>query len=128
MKPIDAPLPDQCPDCGGNIVEDHLDQQFQTEIPRRPIIRQFNIHCGHCQQCGKHVRGRHPLQTSNATGAAQSQLGADAQAAIVYLNKRAGMSYGKIADTFRNFYGITLTPRRLCPDRSTGRPNPPAGL
>jgi transposase len=106
----DAPLPPQCPDCGGKIIEDHLDQQYQTEIPRQAIHRQFNIHCGHCEQCGKHVRGRHPLQTSDATGAAQSQLGPDAQAAVVYLNKRAGMSYGKIADTFHTFYNITLTP------------------
>jgi transposase len=106
----EAPLPEQCPDCGGKIIEDHLDQQFQTEIPRQPIVRQFNIHCGQCETCGKHVRGRHPLQTSDATGAARSQLGPDTQAAIVYLNKHAGMSYGKIADTFHTFYRITLTP------------------
>jgi transposase len=106
---LDSPLPEQCPNCGGDVVEDHLDQQFQTEIPRKPIVREFKIHCGHCQKCGKHLRGRHPLQTSDATGAAQSQLGADAQAAIVYLNKRAGMSHGKIADTFDKFFGITLT-------------------
>ena len=106
---LDAPLPEQCPDCGGKVIEDHLDEQFQTEIPRQPIVRQFHIHCGHCQSCGKHVRGRHPLQTSDATGAAQSQIGPDAQAAVVYLNKRAGMSYGKIADTFHAFHGITLT-------------------
>jgi len=107
---LDAPLPEQCPDCGGEVVEDHLDQQFQTEIPRQPIVREFTIHCGHCPKCGKHLRGRHALQTSNATGAAQSQLGGDAQAAIVYLNKRAGMSHGKIADTFAKLFGITLTP------------------
>jgi transposase len=28
----------------------------------------------------------------------------------VYLNKRAGMSHGKIADTFDKFFGITVTP------------------
>lgn len=108
---LDAPLPEQCPDCGGEVVEDpeRLDQQFQTEIPRQPIVRAFTIHCGHCGKCGKRVRGRHPLQTSDATGAAQSQLGADAQAAIVDLNKRAGMSYGKIADTFDRVFGIPIT-------------------
>jgi transposase len=106
---LDVPLPEQCPDCGGNVVEDHLDQQFQTEIPRQPIVREFKIHCGQCQNCGKHLRGRHPLQTSDATGAAQSQLGGDAQATIVYLNKRAGMSHGKIADTFDKVFGIQLT-------------------
>lgn len=106
---LEATLPDQCPDCGGKVVEDHLDAQYQTEIPRQPIHRKFNIHCGHCEQCGKHLRGRHSLQTSTATGAAQSQLGADAQTTIVYLNKRAGMSHGKIADTFAKVFGISLT-------------------
>jgi transposase len=106
---LDAPLPDHCPDCGGDVVEDHLDQQFQTEIPRQPINRQFNIHCGHCQKCGKHLRGRHELQTSDATGVAQSQLGSDAQAAVVYLNKHVGASYGKITDIFAKFYGISVT-------------------
>ena len=106
---LDAPLPEHCPGCGGVVVEDHLDQQFQTEIPRQPIIRQFTIHCGHCRKCGTPLRGTHPLQTSGATGAARSQLGGDAQAAIVDLNKRAGLSHGKIADTFHNLFGITLT-------------------
>lgn len=108
---LDAALPERCPDCGGQVVEDadRLDQQFQTDIPRQPIVREFTIHCGHCEKCGKRLRGRHPLQTSDATGAAQSQLGADAQAAIVDLNKRAGMSYGKIADTFARVFGIPLT-------------------
>jgi transposase len=107
---LEAVLPDHCPGCGGEVVEDHLDQQFQTEIPRQPIVREFRIHCGHCKKCGQPLRGRHPLQTSDVTGAAQSQLGGDAQAAIVYLNKRAGMSHGKIADTFDKVFGITLTP------------------
>lgn len=106
---LEAVLPEQCPNCGGDVVEDQLDAQYQTEIPRQPVIRKFNIHCGHCPKCGKQLRGRHPLQTSDATGAAQSQLGADAQAAVVYLNKRAGMSHGKIADTFAKFFGISLT-------------------
>lgn len=106
---LEATLPDHCPDCGGDVVEDHLDQQFQTEIPRKPIVRKINIHCGHCNKCGKKVRGRHPLQTSDATGAAQSQLGPDAQAAVVDLNKRAGMSFGKIACTFDRLFGINLT-------------------
>jgi transposase len=108
---LDAPLPNKCPDanCGGNIVEDSTDTQYQTEIPREPIQREITIHCGHCDKCGHKVRGRHPLQTSAATGAAQSQLGPDAQAAIVDLNKRAGMSYGKIADTFSRAFGMILT-------------------
>src|SRR5437660_286755 len=54
-------------------------------------------------------RDNHPLQTSDATGAAASQVGPDAQAAVVLLNKHAGLSYGKIAQVLTAFFGITLT-------------------
>jgi transposase len=97
---LEAPLPGQCPTCGGPTVETHLDYAYQTEIPRRPLHRRFTIHCGRCQKCGKSVRGRHALQTSDATGAAAAQLGPDAQAAVVLLNKDAGLSHGKISRTF----------------------------
>lgn len=105
----EAPLPDVCPDCGGQLHETHVDQQYQTEIPRQPIVRQFNIHCGQCQGCGQACQGRHPLQTSDATGAAASQLGPDAQAAVVYLNKHAGLSHGKIVHALHTLFGIQLS-------------------
>jgi transposase len=107
---LDAPLPEACPDCGGKVVEERIDEQFQTEIPRKPVVRKFRIHCGHCVKCRKTIRGRHPLQTSDATGAARSQLGGDAQAAIVYLNKHAGMSHGKISHAFDKLFGMKVTP------------------
>lgn len=108
---LDAPLPEVCPDCGGEIEEDDAcDEQFQTDLPREPLRRKICIHKGTCKTCGRRVRGRHPVQTSDATGAAQSQLGPQAQAAIIYLNKRSGMSYGKIADYFREANGIDLRP------------------
>jgi transposase len=108
---LEAPLPEACPHCGGAIAEDDaVDEQFQTDIPMQPVQRKFRIHKGTCQCCGRRLRGRHALQTSDATGAAQSQLGPNAQAGIVYLNKRSGMSYGKIADFFKEANGIDLKP------------------
>jgi transposase len=105
----EAPLPEQCPDCGGDVKETHIDQQYQVEIPRRPIHRQFNIHIGCCAQCRRRVQGRHPLQTSDALGAAAAQLGPDAQAAVVDFNKQAGMSHGKISRVFQTLFGIKLS-------------------
>jgi len=108
---LEATLPEACPQCGGEIQEeDEVVEQFQTDIPTEPVRRKFRIHKGCCKRCGRRVRGRHPLQTSDAVGAAQSQIGPNAQASIVYLNKRAGMSYGKIADYFREANGIQLRP------------------
>jgi transposase len=105
----EAPLPDVCPDCGGPIEETHAQQQYQVEIPRQPIHRQFNVHIGWCAACQRRLQGRHPLQTSDALGAAASQLGPDAQAAVVELNKNAGLSHGKVSAAFRNLFGIPLT-------------------
>jgi transposase len=49
------------------------------------------------------------LQTSDALGAAASQVGPDAQAAIVDLNKAMGLSHHKIAQTMEALFGIDLT-------------------
>jgi transposase len=105
----EAALPDACPECGGPLDETHVAQQFQVEIPRKPVHRQFNIHVGQCRQCQRRVQGRHPLQTSDALGAAAAQLGPDAQAAVVELNKQGGMSHGKVARCLDSLFGIRLS-------------------
>jgi transposase len=105
----EAHLPAACPDCGGPVCETHIAQQFQVEIPRKPIHRQFNIHVGQCRQCHRRVQGRHPLQTSDALGAAAAQLGPDAQAAVVELNKQGGLSHGKVSRCLESLFGIPLS-------------------
>ena len=105
----DAPLPAACPTCQGRVDERSVAPQYQTEIPRKPILRRFDVHLGVCACCGKHVQGRHPLQTSDALGAAASQLGPDAQALATTLNKEAGLSHGKIQRVFATVFGITFS-------------------
>jgi transposase len=102
-------LPSACPDCGGPLDESHVAQQFQVEIPRTPIHRQFNVHVGQCSRCHRRVQGRHALQTSDALGAAVSQLGPDAQAAVVELNKQGGLSHGKVTQCLKSLFGIPLS-------------------
>lgn len=105
---IDVPLPNVC-SCGCDaIVETGVVQQFQTEIPRKPIHRRFDIRIGQCGNCGKRLQGRHESQTSDATGAAASQIGPDAQAAMVLLNKDMGLSHGKIQSVLESLFGITI--------------------
>ncbi len=106
---LEALLPDTCPQCGGSVQETEVATQYQTEIPRRPLIRQFNVHVGWCCGCGRRLQGRHPLQTSDALGAAAAQIGPDAQAAVALLNKTFGLSHIKVATVFHALFGITLT-------------------
>jgi transposase len=106
---LEAPLPDACPHCRGPVTPTEVAPQYQTDIPRQPLRRQFNVRIGHCRQCGRRIQGRHPLQTSDALGAAASQVGPDAQAAIVTLNKEAGLSHGKVAACLGALLGLDLT-------------------
>ena len=107
----------RCPACGGAVHETHVACQFQVEIPRRPLYRRFNVHVGQCACCGHRVQGRHALQTSDALGAAASQLGPDLQATIVQLNKAegdrrgslTGLSHGKIQRLLHSLCGIELS-------------------
>ena len=106
---IDVPSPTRCPSCGGRVWEAHVDQQFQIEIPRRAILRRFDLHIGVCACCGERVQPRHELQTSDALGAAAVQFGPDAQALIALLKNKIGLSYGDITALMKDAFGIELT-------------------
>jgi transposase len=111
----DVPLPESCPHCGGHeLTTDRVCPQYQTDIPRKPIHRQFDIHIGHCSGCGERVQGRHELQTSDALGAAASQLGADLQAALTVANKELGLSHGKCRQLIERLFGISLSRSTNC--------------
>jgi transposase len=106
----DAPLPAQCPDCGGSVRRQRVVSQYQEDLPlQRPVVHEFRIAVGHCRQCHRRVQGRHPLQTSDALGAAAVQLGPQAVALAVILNKQCGLSFGRIVHLLRDRFGLTVT-------------------
>jgi transposase len=91
-------------------VETRIASQYQEELPvPQVIVRHVRVHVGRCRTCGRRVQGRHRLQTSDALGAAAAQLGPEAIALAVVLNKQLGLSFGKVATLFRQQYGLTVT-------------------
>ena len=78
-----------------DVQETHVAPQYQTEIPRTVIYRQFDVHVGMCEHCGQTVEGRHALQINAARGAAASQLGPNVHAVLAIMNKQLGLSHGK---------------------------------
>lgn len=107
---IAVSLPACCPECRSTeFVATRVDHQYQTEIIRKPHRRRFDIQIATCKGCGATVQGRHELQTSDALGAAASQLGADAHAALSILNKEMGLSHGKCAKVFKRLFGIEIS-------------------
>jgi transposase len=106
----EAPLPEQCPHCQQAVRLRRVALQYQEELPaQRPLVRAFRVAIGECRHCHARVQGRHPLQTSDALGAAGVQLGPHAVALAVILNKQLGLSYGKITQLLGERFGLTVT-------------------
>ncbi len=110
----DVPLPPTCPSCGGPVRETHVAAQYQEDLPPvQPVVRRFDVHVGECAGCHGRIHGRHALQTSDALGAAAVQIGPQAIALAVTLNKQFGLSFGKIATVFRTRFALHVTPSAL---------------
>jgi transposase len=60
------------------------------------------------------VQGRHPKQTSNALGAAASQLGPRALAVAADLHTCLGLPLGKVSRLFETVFGLSITRGGLC--------------
>jgi transposase len=80
----------------------------------RPIVREFQIGIGRCRQCGRRVQARHPLQTSDALGAAAHHLGPQALALTATLHSALGVPYAKIARLFTTAFGFPVNRSTLC--------------
>ena len=106
----DVPVPATCPDCGAGVEDTQVVAQYQEDLPPvRPVVRRFDVHIGRCRRCGRRVQGRHPLQTSDAVGAAAVQLGPQAVAVAASFNKQLGLSFSKIGTVFADRFGLTVT-------------------
>jgi len=106
---LDAPLPTCCPGCGGEVDFERWAEQFQTELPTlQPTVTKFRIGVGRCRGCRRRVQGRHPEQTSDALGAASSQVGPRALAWGSWLHYGLGLSFGKTSALLGRL-GINVT-------------------
>jgi len=104
-----APLPECCPDCGGEIEHLRDAEQFQTELPEtRPVTTRFRVRVGRCMKCRRRIQGRHPEQTSDALGAAGSMLGPHARNFATWLHYALGLSFGKTAGVLGHL-GVPVT-------------------
>lgn len=111
---IAVPLPEQCQHCGGAVAFQRTEAQYQEEIVRRTLVRRFDIAVGQCQRCGRHVQGRHRLQTSDALGAAAVQLGPEALTLAALMNKQMGLSLGHTRQVLQQGFGLTVSCSGIC--------------
>jgi len=103
-------LPGCCPGCGGELVVERVAVQYQEELPpTRPLVTCYQVQVGRCRACGRRVQARHPAQTSDALGAAGTQLGPRVVALAAWLSKGLGMPAGKVARLLGHL-GLQVTP------------------
>jgi len=111
---IAVPAPRRCLRCGGPVRVQRVEPQYQEEIVRLTVVRRFDVEVGQCIHCGAHTKGRHPLQTSDALGAAQVQLGPEALALGAHLNKQVGLSLGQTTKVLQLGFGLQVSRAGLC--------------
>ena len=110
---IAVPPPGQC-ECGGMLEVESIQPQYQQEIVRKTIWRRFDIAIGRCTVCHKRVQGRDPRQTSDALGAAAVQLGPDALALGVKMNKGLGMPHADVAAVLQDGFQLRVNRSTMC--------------
>jgi transposase len=111
---IPVPVPAQCPACAGPLTLERIEPQYQEEIVRRTWIRRFDIPICRCTRCGKRVQGRHPLQSSDAIGAAAVQVGPEAVTLAVLMNKLQGLPHAAAAAILKQGFGLTMSRSAIC--------------
>lgn len=113
-RELEAPLPGCCPHCGGDVVHERDEDQWQVDLPEvRPTVTRFKVAVGRCGGCGRRVQGRHGEQSSDALGAAGSQVGPVAKGWAVWLHYGLGLSFAKCARLLARL-GVEVTPGALC--------------
>jgi transposase len=113
-RELDASLPGRCPDCGGEVEHERDADQWQVDLGEPQVVKtRFRVAVGHCKKCGKRVQGRHPEQTSDALGAAGSQVGPNAKAWASFLHYNLGLSWVKVSRLLTRL-GVPATAGALC--------------
>ena len=111
---LEALLPGCCPHCGGDVVHERDAEQWQLDLgDLAPTATRFRVGVGRCRSCRRRVQGRHPEQTSDALGAAGSQVGPKAKARAAWLHYGLGLSFAKCSELL-GLLGIGVTWAALC--------------
>jgi hypothetical protein len=109
---LEVPLK-QCPTCQGPVASLEPCEQYIEDLPRtRPHVTHLVTYTGNCPRCGD-VRSTHPLQVSEATGAAKVHLGARALGLAALLNKHLGLTTRRTCQVLDALGGLRITPGGL---------------
>lgn len=110
--PIDVPVAGtDCPDCGGPLRLDRVEDASITELPEviRPRVRSFRVTVKRCTRCGATVRGRHRDLAVDQRGATAHRLGPRLLTAAHQLHYGLGVPVRKLPAVLGLLAGVKLT-------------------
>ena len=88
---------------------------YQVDIPPiQPETWKFVVGHGHCQECGRRVRGQHPLLISKAFEVGTVHFGPRLLAFAAFQKMICGVSYDKIRLGFEQMLGFPVARSTLC--------------
>ena len=105
-----------CPECGEALPLEAQRAVEQTilEVPViQPRVIRLRTYRSQCQQCQQSVSSTHPLQVSQAIGAAGTHLGPRALGLAAALNKDLKLTMRKTCRILQEMFGLALSPGGL---------------
>ena len=101
--------------CGGKVGAEGSIDLYQVDIPPiQPETWKFVVGHGHCQECGRRVRGQHPLLISKAFEVGTVHFGPRLLAFAAFQKMICGVSYDKIRLGFEQMLGFPVARSTLC--------------
>jgi hypothetical protein len=106
--PLDVPVAEPaCPDCGGELTFDRIEEASLTDLPEvaKPRVWLFRVAVRRCARCGAVARGRHPELATDQRGATAHRLGPRLLAAAHQAHYRPGVPVRKLPELLRLLTG-----------------------
>lgn len=115
---IDVEAPESCPDCGGWLDQQGVEEATTTELPEqpKPKVTQYRVAVCHCSKCGKKVRGTAPGLAADQYGATAHRVGPGLMAAAHALHYSVGVPQRKIPLVLKELTGVSVTQSAIAQD------------
>jgi transposase len=108
---IHAATPRQCPQCGGAVDLQRVEEATVIDIPRhvKPVITRYSVPVCRCQKCGSTVRGKAPGLAADQADATAHRLGPQVMKAAHELHYGMGIPVRKVPRVMLALTGVEVT-------------------
>lgn len=117
-RKVQATAPQRCPDCGGEVDLERVDEATVIDIPKKPepVVTRYAVPVCRCRKCGKQTRGRAPGLAPGQVGATAHRVGPDVMAAAHELHYGMGIPVRKVPGVLLALTGLEVTASAITQD------------